>query len=161
MNFNSKHAWLRLVLLGLVLGLFQTKLFADELSVTAAADKPNWTHWPSDPNFFPISVWVQDPRNAAKYKAVGINLFVGLWEGPTEDQLAALSKAEMPVICGQNAVGLKHLDDPIIYGWMHGDEPDNAQSLPGGKGYGPPILPAKIVKRVDRRTIKIVRPSGR
>jgi hypothetical protein len=29
---------------------------------------------------------------------------------------------------------------------MHGDEPDNAQSLPGGKGYGPPILPAKIVE---------------
>jgi len=27
---------------------------------------------------------------------------------------------------------------------MHGDEPDNAQSLGQGKGYGPPILPKKI-----------------
>jgi hypothetical protein len=28
---------------------------------------------------------------------------------------------------------------------MHGDEPDNAQSLPDKKGYGPPILPQKII----------------
>ena len=51
----------------------------------------------------------------------------------------------MRVICDQNKVGLAHKNDPIIAGWMHGDEPDNAQSLPGGKGYGPPIPPAKIV----------------
>ena len=50
----------------------------------------------------------------------------------------------MQVICDQNAVGLAHKDDPTIVGWMHGDEPDNAQELPGGKGYGPPISPAKI-----------------
>ena len=36
------------------------------------------------------------------------------------------------------------MDDPTIIGWMHGDEPDNAQSLGKGKGYGPPILPKKI-----------------
>jgi len=28
---------------------------------------------------------------------------------------------------------------------MHGDEPDNAQDLPDKSGYGPPILPQKIV----------------
>ena len=42
----------------------------------------------NDPNFFPIAVWLQSPANAAKYKAVGINLYVGLWRGPTEEQLA-------------------------------------------------------------------------
>jgi hypothetical protein len=33
---------------------------------------------------------------------------------------------------------------------MHGDEPDNAQSLGAGKGYGPPILPEKIVESYNR-----------
>src|SRR5690349_3135379 len=45
---------------------------------------------PSDPSFFPIAVWLQSPPNAKRYKDVGINLFVGLWEGPTEDQLSTL-----------------------------------------------------------------------
>src|ERR1700690_2499466 len=63
---------------------------------------------PSDKSFFPIAVWLQDPRNAAKFKAAGINLYIGLWDGPTDDQLAALKAAKMPVICAQNAVGLKH-----------------------------------------------------
>ena len=51
----------------------------------------------------------------------------------------------MPVICEPNPVALADKDNPIIVGWMHGDEPDNAQSLGDGKGYGPPIAPDKIV----------------
>ena len=35
----------------------------------------------------------------------------------------------MPVICEQNDYALEHLDEKTIVGWMHGDEPDNAQSL--------------------------------
>ena len=42
----------------------------------------------NDPNFFPLAVWLQSPNNAAKYKAAGINTYVGLWRGPTEEQLA-------------------------------------------------------------------------
>ena len=93
---------------------------------------------------FPIAVWLQDPRNAGRSKAAGINVYVGLWKGPTEAQLAALKSAGMPVICHQNEVGLKSANRDIILAWMHGDEPDNAQAKPGG-GYGPPILPARIV----------------
>jgi hypothetical protein len=33
---------------------------------------------------------------------------------------------------------------------MHGDEPDNAQSLGQGKGYGPPISPATIVEGYEK-----------
>jgi len=100
---------------------------------------------------FPIAVWCQDPVNAAKFKAVGINLYVALWKGPIEDQLAALKAAGMPVVCDQNEVGLKHLGDPTIAAWMHGDEPDNAQGLPEGQeGYGPPILPAVIAADYDK-----------
>ena len=100
---------------------------------------------PGDAGYFPIAVWLQVPRNAERYKAAGFNLYVGLWKGPTEEQLAALAKAGMPVICAQNQVGLAHRDDPTIVGWMHGDEPDNAQSLGEGKGYGPPVRPQKVI----------------
>lgn len=123
----------------------------------AAANEPTlnpyaaWTHGPSTKSdFFPIAVWLQQPANAPKYKAAGINLYVGLWNGPTETQLAELTKHGMPVVCAQNEVGLAHRDDPIIVGWMHGDEPDNAQSLGRNKGYGPPIPPAKIVEDYQR-----------
>ena len=44
----------------------------------------------SDPDYFPIAVWLQSPRLAPRYKAAGINLYVGLWKGPTEEQLADL-----------------------------------------------------------------------
>ncbi|MDH4238837.1 MAG: hypothetical protein OEW48_04685 [Phycisphaerae bacterium] len=105
-----------------------------------------WTNGPSgDAGFFPIAVWLQNPTNAGKYKDAGFNTYVGLWKGPTEKQLAELKKAGMKVICHQNEVGLKHVDDPVIIGWMHGDEPDNAQPLGQGRGYGPPIPPKKIV----------------
>jgi hypothetical protein len=105
-----------------------------------------WTNGPSrGVGFFPIAVWLQNPRNAKQYKDAGFNTYVGLWKGPTEKQLSELKKAGMKVICHQNEVGLRHIDDPAIIGWMHGDEPDNAQSLGQGRGYGPPILPKKIV----------------
>jgi hypothetical protein len=112
---------------------------------------PKWTNGPpADERYFPIAVWLQDPKNAARYKAAGINLYVGLWRGPTTNQLAELQQAGMSVICSQNRVGLENKDHPSIIGWMHGDEPDNAQSLGQGKGYGPPIAPEKIVRDYER-----------
>ncbi len=101
-----------------------------------------WENGPADgADYFPIAVWLQAPRNAPKYKDIGVNLYVGLWKGPTETQLAELRLHGMPVVCAQNEYALAHLDRKIIVGWMHGDEPDNAQSLGAGKGYGPPIRP--------------------
>jgi hypothetical protein len=103
----------------------------------------------SDPNYFPIAVWLQSPENAEKYKKAGVNLYVGLWQGPTETQLAQLKAAGMPVICEQNAAGLAHKADKTIVGWMHGDEPDNAQPvkdpLTGQESWGDHIPPARIV----------------
>ena len=55
-----------------------------------------WKNGPSgDPNYFPLAVWLQDPRNAGKFKALGINTYVGLWQGPTEGQLAELARQGM------------------------------------------------------------------
>jgi hypothetical protein len=112
---------------------------------------------PTDESFFPVAVRLQDPRNAKRYKELGINTYVGLWKGPTEQQLSTLRDAGLYVVCSQNEVGRKNRDSKTIIAWMHGDEPDNAQSLPGGKGYGPPILPSKIISDYER--IKNVDPA--
>ncbi len=114
-----------------------------------------WTHGMSaDAGYFPIAVWLQSPENAARYKAAGINLYVALWQGPTEAQIAALKAAQMPVICAQNEVGLAHKDDATIVAWMHGDEPDNAQPVSdpktGKQTYGPCIPPSRIVTDYER-----------
>src|SRR5262245_26817631 len=105
---------------------------------------------PADDSFFPIAVWLQDPRNAERYKAAGINTYVALWKGLNAEQLALLEKSRMSVICHQNAFALAQKENPLIAAWMHGDEPDNAQSLGQGKGYGPPILPEKIAADYGR-----------
>ncbi|HTL55157.1 MAG TPA: hypothetical protein VL361_05730 [Candidatus Limnocylindrales bacterium] len=136
--------------------------FACSLSAQPHPDL-NYSQWPNGPasetSFFPIAVWLQSPANAARYRVAGFNTYIALWHGPTEAQLSELRKAGMRLICEQNRVALDHLADPTIIGWMHGDEPDNAQSLGDGKGYGPPVAPEKIVKDYERlRTADPSRP---
>ena len=122
-------------------------------SAAPTAAPPPLSKWkngpPSNPSYFPIAVWLQSPSNAKRFQAAGINLYVGLWEGPNEEQLATLKAADMRVICEMNSVGMAHKDDPTIVGWMHGDEPDNAQPVrdpaTGRTSYGPCIPPARIV----------------
>jgi len=117
-----------------------------------------WPHGPpADPGHFPLAVWLQDPANADRYRAAGFNLYVGLWQGPTETQLTDLKKANMPVICEQNEVGLRHLDDPIIVGWTDGDEPDNAQSPGARLGWASPIAPDKVLAAYEK--MRLADPS--
>jgi hypothetical protein len=117
----------------------------------ADASRNTWTHGlPQDEGFFPIGVWLQSPGNAARYKAAGINLYIALWKGPTAEQLSQLEKAGLRVICAQNEYALANKDSAVVAGWMHGDEPDNAQSLGRGKGYGPPVPPDRIVADYER-----------
>jgi len=130
------------------------------LGQVASATSPyhQWKNGPPrDDAFFPIAVWLQPPGKARLYLDAGFNTYVGLWKGPTEEQLAELKRAGMKLICDQNATALKHLDEPTLIGWMHGDEPDNAQSLGQGQGYGPPITPEKIVQ--DYRRIRAADPT--
>ena len=147
-----------------VLGLLNVSLpAADNISTDTAAQATQRlftaTGIPADDRFFPIAVWLQSPANASRVKTAGINLYVGLWDGPTKAQLVQLQKAGMHVICDQNKIALENKDDPIIAGWMHGDEPDNAQSLGEGKGYGPPVPPANIIREYQQfRTADPTRP---
>ena len=65
--------------------------------LAAQSTYAQWSHGPSsDPTYFPIAVWLQDPRNALAYKRAGINLYVGLWQGPTESQLATTPRCSRP-----------------------------------------------------------------
>jgi hypothetical protein len=82
---------------------------------------------PADPHFFPIGVWLQSPRNAAEFAAIGINTFVGLDQGPTEAQLSALAAHGMHAIAAQNDAALASPHAAVMRGWMLADEPDNAQ----------------------------------
>ena len=134
-----------------------TVLAANDNLASLQSPYSRWKNGPStNENYFPIAVWLQNPANAARLKAAGINLYVGLYRGPTSNQLAQLQKAGVSVICGQGR-GLEFKDNPVIVGWMHGDEPDNAQSLGQGRGYGPPILPEKIIS--DYKRIRAADPS--
>lgn len=115
-----------------------------------AADRTYPKGPPQTPEFFPLAVWLQAPANAERYRDVGINTYVAIYRGPTEEQLDALDKAGIRLICGQNERSLRFKDRPTIIGWMHGDEPDNAQPLREGGGYGPPIAPATIVEGYEK-----------
>lgn len=91
-----------------------------------------WSNGPSAAStFFPIAVWLQAPENsshATAYKSIGINTHIGLWNGPTETQLAAVAALSSTTICSQNSIGLASANKGVIKGWMHQDEPDNAQN---------------------------------
>jgi hypothetical protein len=111
-----------------------------------------WANGPStDPNWFPIGVWLQSTSTSriAQYQAAGFNIYVGLWQGPTETQLANLKARGMKTICSQNSVALNSVNRDVIIGWSQVDEPDNAQWNSVTQTYDPPILPSEIVNRYN------------
>ncbi len=153
--------WLGLVFAPAMLVAVGVAAVAQEQPVAASAQSERKGQWNqgvlADESFFPLCVWLQSADKAADYKKAGINTYVALWRGPTAEQLSELEKHGMKVICGQNRAGLAHKENATIIAWMHGDEPDNAQSLGDGKGYGPPIPPEKIIE--DFKKLKAADPS--
>ncbi len=111
----------------------------------------------NDPSYFPIAVWLQSPSNAAGYKANGINLFIGVYNGLNQTTLNQFKAANMKFICSQNEFSKSHLDEPLIYAWMHGDEPDNAKWNSATGKYDPCIDPEIIIN--DYLEIKETDPS--
>ena len=102
--------------------------------------------FPTDPGFFPIGVWQQSPFRAPQFKTIGVNTYVGLWEGPTEIQLSELARAGMFAVAEQNSVGLQSPNRHVIKAWMQSDEPDNAQPIGMGL-YGNCIPATQVVRR--------------
>jgi len=101
---------------------------------------------PSDPSFFPISVCYQSAGNAARYKAIGVNQYIGPVSRRQGEGLELLQQAGMALIGSQNAANLSGPQKDILHGWFLFDEPDNAQAKPGG-GYGSCILPPAMIQQ--------------
>ena len=125
--------------------------------IAVTCNAQNLSKEDNKPESFPIAVWLQSPTNAKAYKNLGINTFVGIWNGINQEKLDLLKKNGLKVICDQNKFGLNHLDEKTIIGWMHGDEPDNAQWNNTTKKYDPCIEPSKIISEYNK--IKAKDPS--
>jgi hypothetical protein len=95
------------------------------------------TALPSDPNFFPIAVWDQDPtrsrngaNNATNYKNVGVNTFAGLWDFPGDStssaKLSAIKAAGMYALAGDGGVSTAKAMPAAsaLAGYQLGDEQD-------------------------------------
>ncbi len=129
-----------------LLGVAATLAPAEPASADRSAPKVYKNGLPTEASYFPIGVWLQSPSNAPEYKAIGVNLFIGLYEGPTEGQLAELAERQMPVIAEQNDVALKSPNAGVVRGWIAADEPDNAQPLASGS-WGSCIPANEVAKR--------------
>jgi hypothetical protein len=120
--------------------------------VAALADSADrQTKWPngipSDPIFFPIWVWDQDPADAAAYKQAGINMYVNPCTF-SEVKLSQLAAAGMKAICEQDAVAMKHINDKTIVGWFSYDQPDVTRG-PDGNWRMPAMEPSAILARYN------------
>jgi hypothetical protein len=94
--------------------------------------------FPKEASFFPIGVWMQNPRQAGRYKELGVNFYIALWGGATPEAMASLREHDMMLICDlDSSTQERLLDDPLVVGWMHGDEPDLAQHFPRDVLKGP------------------------
>jgi hypothetical protein len=130
------------VMMGMLAGLVAME-FADPSALTRQSFENGF---PNDERFFPLGVWLQSPNSAPRYKAIGVNTFVGLWKGPTEPQLATLAKYSMFAVADQNEVGLNSPNRYVIKAWLDSrDEPDNAQSM--AYGFFRTCIPATEVVR--------------
>ncbi len=114
-----------------------------------------WSNGPSpngDPNYFPLGVWYQNSSDAEAYKKLGINLFVALPRRASESELAAAGMGvfylgvhkQMEVADQRNKILATW--GPITKAWGQIDEPDNAQELEEGQGYGPCVPPPEVIE---------------
>lgn len=147
-------AWLLLIVL--IEASCGRKIFAQSSTGTVSPTSTNssalnsWQTTRTNPAFFPIAVWLQAPTNAPAYRDAGINVFVGLWQGPTDTQLSDLHKAGMLAICTQNQIALNHPSRSNILAWMHNDEPDNATTWGARIGFSKPVPVENIAAEYSR-----------
>lgn len=127
-------------------------LFSGRVASAQGSPYSQWTYGPStNPNFFPIGVWLQSPGHAQEFQNIGVNMFVGFYGNLDAASMTTFGSSKMPVVPTQNSAGLTSPQRSWIWGWDQIDEPDNAQPN-GSGGYGPCISPSTIVSSYN--TIK-------
>ncbi len=94
--------------------------------------------------------------NAANYKNIGMNMFTGLYNGPTDSSLAALRQNGLGVAVQQQTATA--VASNTVTMWTQQDEPDNAQP-DGHGGYLPCVVPSTIVS--DYNALKAGDPQHR
>ncbi len=85
----------------------------------------------SDPNFFPIGVWRQEPVNGSvygevgrRYKDMGVNLLVGLSGSYTRSQEMAIPEGMWVLPDAADATNPVANTSPKVVGYVVSDEPD-------------------------------------
>jgi len=114
----------------------------------------------ADPNFFPITVWLQGEQNAPKFAQAGVDVYVDASPSHTITQamLTTLKSNGIFVMGTINSVALNSPDTSQVIGWFSYDEPDDAQPLKNGS-YGPCIDPSVVVSTY--KNIKSQDPHNR
>lgn len=108
-----------------------------------------WTNGPStDPSYFPIGVWLQGSQRIQEYKNIGVNTFVGSYDGVTQNDLSLFAAAGIPLVADQNSISLTSPQRTAMSAWAQMDEPDNAQAN-GNGGYDPCIPTTTLVARYN------------
>lgn len=107
----------------------------------------------TDPSFFPIGVWYQDPVvDAQAFKTIGVNTFIGQQDGDTPDSIAALRAAGMIAIAPQDTVSLEPSSGDVVKAWHDtADEPDIGPLDASGARIQPvvPVPPSNVVATYD------------
>ncbi|MGH8905617.1 MAG: hypothetical protein ACRD0K_03665 [Egibacteraceae bacterium] len=114
----------------------------------------------ADPNFFPIGVFLQDPRrerngraNGDNYAELGFNILVGVWEELSQEHLDAVPEGMYVMPSPQGDVAMS---SPKVIGYVIADEPD----LPLHPEYGGCILPSDLERLVEEsHTYDSTRPA--
>ena len=93
--------------------------------------------------FFPIMIWLQDPKNFASAQLAGINTIAGYWRGSggTKDVADYLGLVEKAGFYGVMPFDGRLKASPALLAYIHGDEPD----LPNLKSTTE-IVPSKQLK---------------
>src|SRR5277367_1695021 len=148
MSFRQSTALLALLSLSFCANTSeQAKEDAARSKATSTFVSPysQWANGPStDPNFFPLAVWLQVPEHVPEFRGLGINLFLGFWGKLDEKGLNEFAAEGMSVVPEQNSLGLRSPQNSWIRGWAEFDEPDNAQN-DSVRGYAPCIPPARLL----------------
>lgn len=131
-------------------------LLSFQLCCFASPQKSIYSKWPNGPspetNAFIIGVWFQRAELAQKYKNIGVNTYIGIKKGPTVNNLKLLDQADMELLCQQNELALKNLEDygHIIIGWTQPDQPDKANEQTMTQNFSQPVEPRAIQKNYEK-----------
>jgi len=114
-----------------------------------------------DPSFFPVGVWYQDPELAAEFAQIGVNTYIGLWDGNDSNSSQMLREAGIIAVAPQDQYGLASYNQGTIRAWHNtDDEPDIGPLDESGVRIHPifPIPPLTVLSDYQRMKMRASLP---